>query len=128
MPLAPGVDAQHEMTAFRPEECVVFTSHTFVAWEFVTYFNVPAYGEWLAARKAYANVFRWHRQMLRHLGSAAPNATAGTPWVLKTPFHAAMLDDIVAEYPHWMHACMHARTHARTRARAHQADTLMRGW
>ena len=66
--IAKGVDAQHEMTAFRPEECIVFQSHTFVAYEFVTYFNVESYGEWVRDSK-YHDVFRWHKQMLKHFSS-----------------------------------------------------------
>jgi hypothetical protein len=49
-------------------------SHTFTAFEFVTYFNVPSYGEWLRDRPDYAAVFKWHKQVLQHLGSAAPVA------------------------------------------------------
>ena len=37
--------------------------------------------------------------MLRHLGTASPHTSERKPWVLKTPFHTAMLDDLVAEYP-----------------------------
>lgn len=96
--IAKGVDAQHEMTAFRPEECIVFQSHTFVAYEFVTYFNVESYGEWVRD-SIYDDVFRWHKQMLRHFTSTAPPSTNGKPWVLKTPFYAGMLKELVAEYP-----------------------------
>ena len=54
------------MTAYRPEECIVFQSHTFVAWEFVTYFNVPTYATWVRDRGGggYSDVFRWHRAVL----------------------------------------------------------------
>ena len=99
--LAPGVDAQHTMTAYRPEECIVFQSHTFVAWEFVTYFNVPTYATWVRDRGGggYSDVFRWHRAVLSHLGTAAPPSAAALPWVLKTPFYTGMLEDIVAAYP-----------------------------
>jgi hypothetical protein len=35
--IAPGVDAQHAMTAFRPEECIVLFAHSFTAgFEFIT--------------------------------------------------------------------------------------------
>jgi hypothetical protein len=60
------------MSAAHPEACAVFTAHTFTTWELATYFNTPAYGRWLRDRPDYADVFKWHRQMLRHLGSAAP--------------------------------------------------------
>ena len=62
------------MTVYGPEECIVFMSHTFTAFEFVTYFNVPSSGEWLRDRPDYAAVFKWHKQVLQHLGSAAPVA------------------------------------------------------
>ena len=35
--IAPGVDAQHAMTAFRPEECIVLFAHSFTAgFEYIT--------------------------------------------------------------------------------------------
>ena len=99
--IAPGVDAQHAMTAFRPEECIVMFAHSFSAgFEFITYFNVPSFGDWLASRRDFTDAFKWHRQMLRHLGStvAVPKSKPKA-WVLKTPFYTAMLADLVAEHP-----------------------------
>eukprot|EP01051_Picozoa_sp_SAG22_P002595 SAG22_NODE_118_length_19263_cov_16.155813_7_plen_80_part_00 len=77
------------MTAHRPEECIVIMAHTFAAWEFGTYFKTPSYGRWLRDRPDYADVFKWHHQMLRHLDSAAPKP-GEKPWVLKTPVRMTM--------------------------------------
>ena len=76
-------------------------AHSFSGgWEYTTYFHVPSFDAWLRDRPSYASAFRWHRQMLRHLGSAAPRRTEKTkPWVLKTPFYVPMLADLVEEYP-----------------------------
>jgi hypothetical protein len=99
--VAKGVDAQHTMTAFRPEECIVFLSHVFTTgWEFLTYFHVPSYGNWLRDRPSYTDAFRWHKQFLQHLGSATPAGQGpARPWLVKTPFYMAMLDDLVTAYP-----------------------------
>ena len=70
-----------------------------IAWEFITYFRAPSFAAWLRDRPNYSDCFRWHHQMLRHLGSATPPDSADKTWVLKTPFYTAMLEDLVAEYP-----------------------------
>lgn len=44
-------------------------------------------------------LFRWHKQMLAHLGSAAPDELLRRTWVLKTPFYVGMLEDLAEAYP-----------------------------
>ena len=102
--IAPGIDSQHAMSAFRPEECIVYLAHTFVGgWEFTTYFNLPSFTAWLRDRPDYSEAMRWHRQMLKHLGSSvhkqAEGGDSAKPWVLKTPYYTPMLADLVREYP-----------------------------
>ena len=101
--IAKDVDAQHVMSAFTPEECIVFQAHTFVAFEFLTYFTLPSYSNWLRdiayPGKEYNDAFRWHKQVLKHLTSVAPESVKKKSWVLKTPFHMGMLDDMIDVYP-----------------------------
>ena len=105
--IAENIDAQHVMSAFNPEECIVFMGHTWVTFEFMAYMGqAKTYSNWLRDLPSYADAFKWHRQILSHLASAAPidkerDAAQAQPrrWVLKTPFHMGMLDDLVREYP-----------------------------
>ncbi len=101
--IAKGIDAQHVMNAFAPEEDIVWMGHTWTAFEFLTYFTVPGYAKWLRdlGTDRYADAFRWHRRVLEHLGSplTAEERAREKAWVLKTPFHMGMLDAMAAVYP-----------------------------
>ena len=101
--IAKDIDAQHVMNAFAPEECIVFQAHTFVAFEFLTYFTLPTFSNWLRDIKypgfEYKDAFTWHKQVLKHMQSKAPKSIQKKSWVLKTPFHMGMLDDMMEVYP-----------------------------
>ena len=70
-------------------------------------FNVSSYTAWLLAKPSHAHAFRWHRRVLqllqrREQHERAPGAAeppAPRRWVLKTPWHLAVLDDLLREYP-----------------------------
>jgi hypothetical protein len=91
------------MNAFAPEECIVFQAHTFVAFEFLTYFTVPSFSNWLRDCKypgaEYKDAFTWHKQVLKHMASVGPKSIKNKSWVLKTPFHMGMMDDMLNVYP-----------------------------
>ena len=101
--IAKDVDAQHVMNAFAPEKCIVFQAHTFVAFEFLTYFTLPSYSNWLRdfayPGSEYNQAFKWHKHVLQHMLSVAPATAMHKSWVLKTPFHMGMLDDLIDVYP-----------------------------
>ena len=101
--IAKGIDAQHVMNAFAPEEDIVWMGHTWTAFEFLTYFTVPGYANWLRdlGTARYADAFRWHKRVLEHLGSplTGEERAREKAWVLKTPFHMGMLDAMAAVYP-----------------------------
>jgi len=85
--IAKDIDAQHVMNAFAPEECIVFQAHTFVAFEFLTYFTLPSYSNWLRDFEypgaEYENAFTWHKQVLKHMASVGPDTVKDKSWVLK---------------------------------------------
>ena len=92
--MAPGLNAIHEFGAELPQECVAITGHEFLSVQFHIIFNVASYQEWLNQQSA-VPALEFHRRFLQHLQSEY----ARKRWVLKTPGHLAVIDDLLAVYP-----------------------------
>jgi len=92
--MAPTLYAIHEFGAELPQECVAITGHEFSSVQFHIIFNVASYQEWLD-RQSGVSALEFHRRFLQHLHSEY----ACERWVLKTPGHLAVIDDLLKVYP-----------------------------
>jgi hypothetical protein len=92
--LAPTLRAIHEFGAELPQECVPITAHEFLSVQFHTIFNVTSYQTWLD-RQSFLPALRFHRRFLQHLQSRC----ARERWVLKTPGHLPVIDELLQVYP-----------------------------
>lgn len=92
--LAPTLRAIHEFGAELPQECVPITAHEFLSVQFHTIFNVASYQAWLD-RQSFLPALRFHRRFLQHLQSRCSRER----WVLKTPGHLPVIDELLQVYP-----------------------------
>ena len=93
--LRPGLQAMHSMGARMPQECVSIFASDFRSEQFPTMFDVPSYTEWIDAA-SFAKTYQWHKRFLQHLQSGG---VVGERWLLKSPCHLHLLDDLLATYP-----------------------------
>ena len=91
--LNPGFRAIHYEAPDGPTECVAVLAQAFrsLLWSVVA--NVPSYTRWMLDADP-APAYDYHHLVLQLLQSAAPGR-----WALKTPHHAAFLDEVVRQYP-----------------------------
>ncbi len=92
--LAPTLSAIHEFAAELPQECVAMTGHEFMSVQFHILFNVSRYQKWLD-EQSLVPALQFHRRFLQHLQSDY----ALKRWVLKTPGHLAVIEDLLEVYP-----------------------------
>jgi hypothetical protein len=92
--MAPGLYAIHEFGAELPQECVAITGHEFLSVQFHILFNVARYQEWLNQQSALP-ALRFHKRFLQHLQCEYTRER----WVLKTPGHLPVIDDLLEVYP-----------------------------
>ncbi len=92
--VSPGLAAIHEFGALLPQECVQITAHEFLSVQFHVLFNVPSYQDWLD-RQSFLPAYRMHRAFLQHL----QHGYAGERWLLKSPGHLAVVEDLLQAYP-----------------------------
>jgi hypothetical protein len=92
--LSPGLAAIHEFGALLPQECVQITAHEFLSVQFHVLFNVPSYQDWLD-QQSFLPAYRMHREFLQHLQCRH----AGERWLLKSPGHLAVIEDLLKAYP-----------------------------
>jgi hypothetical protein len=92
--IAPNLYAIHEFASELPQECVAITGHEFLSVQFHIIFNVPSYQQWLD-RQSFLPALSFHRRFLQHLQSEH----AKERWVLKSPGHLAVIEDLLEIYP-----------------------------
>ncbi|WP_101759890.1 sulfotransferase [Oceanicoccus sp. KOV_DT_Chl] len=92
--LMPEFKKMHPMGAEFPQECVVFTGLDFASVIFDTQYRLPTYQRWLDQADL-SQVYKNHRRFLQFLQSK----TEVKQWVLKTPGHLWVMDQLMAEYP-----------------------------
>jgi hypothetical protein len=91
--LNPAFRAIHYEAPDGPTECVAVLAQAFrsLLWSVVA--NVPTYTRWMLDADP-GPAYEYHHLVLQLLQSAAPGR-----WALKTPHHAAFLDEVVRQYP-----------------------------
>jgi len=92
--IAPHFRHIHEIGAEIPQECVAILSGAFLSEQFDTMFDLPSYMAWMEAQ-SFAPAYRYHRLYLQVL----QHRYRKERWVLKTPGHLPVLEDLLAEYP-----------------------------
>jgi hypothetical protein len=93
--LCPGLEAVHPLGARLPQECVVIFARNFTSEQFATLFDVPSYVTWIDDIP-FAGTYDWHKRYLQHLQSGG---VRGERWLLKSPCHLHLLDNIFETYP-----------------------------
>ena len=81
----------HPMSVDGPEECQLAMADTFRSWHWPVLFDVPRYTDWLL-EAGYAAPVRDH---ISRLAQIDPERQ----WVLKSPFWALMIRDLVRDSP-----------------------------
>jgi hypothetical protein len=84
----------HHWDARAPQECNCFTTLHFVSSNFWSSFGIPDYLDWLVHER-HSGVFNTHRRVLQQLQWRGPRGR----WLLKSPPHMLMLEDLLAAYP-----------------------------
>lgn len=98
--MCPHISSLHHLSAFTPEECVMIVSQCFHSVSFPTIFYIPTYNKWLDS-KLYDSLYimKWHEKVLKTLQSSGfPNENNGR-WLLKSPYHTALISEIKKVYP-----------------------------
>jgi hypothetical protein len=91
--LNPEFRSIHYEAPDGPTECVAVLAQAFrsLLWSVIA--NVPSYTRWMLDADP-APAYEYHHLVLQLLQSAAPGR-----WALKTPHHAAFLDEVIRQYP-----------------------------
>jgi hypothetical protein len=95
----PEFMTMHELASNLPCECVHFLMYDFAGPYWSMQYDAPSYTSWqLEHLDVLARVYRLHRRMLQTFADARPDPTERT-WLLKSPAHLSMLEQLFAEYP-----------------------------
>jgi hypothetical protein len=91
--LNPEFRSIHYEAPDGPTECVAVLAQAFrsLLWSVIA--NVPSYTRWMLDADP-APAYEYHHLVLQLLQSAAPGR-----WALKTPHHAAFLEEVIRQYP-----------------------------
>ncbi|MCB1616168.1 MAG: sulfotransferase, partial [Pseudomonadales bacterium] len=93
--ICPGFNAVHPMAADMPQECVAIFAYHMMSEHFHMTFNVPSYIEWLDDQDMRPS-YRLHKAFLQHLQSGG---VKGKRWLLKSPCHLHLIDQLLDIYP-----------------------------
>jgi hypothetical protein len=95
----PEFMTMHELASGLPCECVHFLMYDFAGPYWSMQYDAPSFTGWqLEHLDALARVYRLHRRMLQTFADVGPDPTAPR-WLLKSPAHLSMLEQLFAEYP-----------------------------
>ncbi len=92
--LAPGLMAIHEFGALLPQECIPLISYEFVGVEFHSTYYVPGFLKFVD-KQSWLPGYQYHKRMLQYLQSEHKKER----WVLKTPGHLPVMDQLLEVYP-----------------------------
>jgi len=91
---APELATMHHWDTRMPQECNCFTIFHFASSNFWSSYAVPSYLRWLTLERP-QGVFNTHRRILQQLQWKGPQGR----WLLKSPPHLLMLDELLEAYP-----------------------------
>jgi len=114
----PALATMHHWDARAPQECNCFTTLHFVSSNFWSSFGIPDYLDWLVHER-HSGVFDTHRRVLQQLQWRGPKGR----WLLKSPPHMLMLDELLAAYPD----AMVIQTHREPQTVVASLASLIRG-
>jgi len=92
--VAPELATMHNFHAQLPQECNSITTLHFASSNFWAAYAVPDYIDWLSFGRP-EGVFNTHRRVLQQLQWKGPRGR----WILKSPPHLLMLEDLLEAYP-----------------------------
>ncbi len=92
--IVPTLKAVHEFASELPQECVAITSHEFLGIEFPLTYDVPSFSKWVN-EQSWLPALKYHKLFLQYLQSGIKKER----WVLKTPGHLPVIDDLLKVYP-----------------------------
>ncbi len=92
--IVPNLKTVHEFAAELPQECVAILSHEFLGIEFPLTYDVPTFAKWMN-RQSWLPALQYHKLFLQYLQSGIKKER----WVLKTPGHLPVIDDLLSVYP-----------------------------
>jgi len=92
--IVPRLKTVHEFHSELPQECVTMTSHEFLGIEFPLSYDVPSFTKWVN-QHSWLPALRYHKLFLQYLQSGFKRER----WVLKTPGHLPVIDDLLEVYP-----------------------------
>ena len=104
--LMPSLKSIHYTGAESPEEDIVALGHNMVSMILFTTFHVPKYVDWIRNGTSKDHILKDSLYYLRgvldqHL------RTDNKPWILKTPWHLAQIDEVAEVFPGsrfvWLH-------------------------
>lgn len=91
---SPAMRDKHHYDALNAEEDGHICEYSLLCTDFVAYWDVPSYLQYLA-RVSYVPAYRWHKRVLQALQVGAE----GRRWTLKAPGHAYHLEPLLEVYP-----------------------------
>ena len=91
---APELATMHEFGALLPAECNTVMQLHFASSNFWAAYAVPDYIAWLSTERP-AGTFATHKRVLQQLQWKGPRGR----WLLKSPPHLLMVDELVEAYP-----------------------------
>jgi len=91
---APEYPSVHETLADVPEECVYLLQTAFATYSYELMARIPGFRRWLQQHDQ-LETYRYHKIMLQVLQWRCEKSH----WVLKSPFHALSLGELLQVYP-----------------------------
>jgi len=90
----PQMRDKHDFGGPAAAEDTLMQDYSFVCHSAVSYWNVPAYGAWLA-KADFSATYRMQRKILQAFQFGDPRER----WVLKSPLHIRQLPQLLTEFP-----------------------------
>lgn len=91
--LCPEMLTMHEVRPSWPQECNFIHEYEFMTINFISQYHIPSYQKWLSEQN-FIDPFVFHKRFLQYL-----QGSSDTTWVLKSPGHLGIIEDLFKVYP-----------------------------